>query len=84
MAELDPKRRTRQNDRSDATLTIQTLENTIAVLLEQLHREQRLADEARADFRAERERLLSRIAELEARKARLPLLLVRLLAWRGR
>ena len=61
--------------------TIKALEGTIAVLHEQLEREQRLADEARAGLRVERETsraleiaaaeerrsLLARIAQLEAK-----------------
>jgi hypothetical protein len=84
LADAEAKQSHIHDHRGDASLTISTLENTLALLLEQLHREQRLADEARADSRAERERLLSRIAELEAREARLPLPLIKLLAWCGR
>ncbi|MBV8457171.1 MAG: hypothetical protein JO122_11220 [Acetobacteraceae bacterium] len=61
--------------------TIKALEGTIAVLREQLEREQRLADEARAGLRVERETsralevaaaeerrsLVARIAQLEAK-----------------
>src|SRR5436309_60513 len=50
LAELDSNQPRTQDSNGNV---IRTLENTIALLLEQLHREQRLADQARADFRAE-------------------------------